>query len=184
MRIITGLRRGRKLKAPPGDAVRPTPERVKEALFNILQFSLEDRVFLDLFAGTGQIGLEALSRGAKRCVFVDNSKLSLNVLRQNIAAADFADASHVVEGDFSTFLLSNREKFDLVFLDPPYRTGLLQRALPLVTEHMQPGGAVICEHPAEEELPEEAGTFRKAKEYRYGKIKLTVYRREDPSGAV
>ncbi len=180
MRIITGLRRGRRLTAPPGEEVRPTPERVKEALFNILQFSLEGRSFLDLFAGTGQIGLEALSRGASRCTFVDSSKRSLAFLRKNIAAASFEDASRVFEGDFAAFLSGTRETFDLAFLDPPYRTGLLQRALPAVTNRMAPGGTVICEHPSDETLPDTAGEFQKERTYRYGKVMLTVYRRQQP----
>ncbi len=180
MRIITGLRRGRKLTAPPGEDVRPTPERVKEALFNILQFSLEGRNFLDLFAGTGQIGLEALSRGAARCTFVDSSKKSLTFLRKNIAAASFESQSSVFEGDFAVFLAGTRETFDLAFLDPPYRTGMLQRALPAAAERMAPGGTLICEHPSDETLPETAGAFRAERTYRYGKIMLTVYRRAAP----
>lgn len=180
MRIITGLRRGRRLTAPPGETVRPTPERVKEALFNILQFSIEGRSFLDLFAGTGQIGLEALSRGAARCTFVDSGKLSLPYLKKNIAAASFGESARVYEGDFAAFLAGNRERFDLAFLDPPYRTGLLQRALLAVPDHMAPGGTVICEHPSDESVPDGAGPFQKVRSYRYGKIMLTVYRREDP----
>lgn len=96
MRIITGSRRGRKLKTLPGDAVRPTPDRVKEALFNILQFDLEGRVFLDLFAGSGQIGLEALSRGAKRAVFVDSAKASCGVVLENIHTTGFENEAQVM----------------------------------------------------------------------------------------
>ncbi len=177
MRIITGTKRGKKLITPEGMRVRPTSDRVKEALFNILQFLIEGRRFLDLFAGSGQIGLEALSRGAQSAVFVDISKDSLRVIRQNIEATGFGCRARAVQADFAGFLRGSRETFDAAFLDPPYRTGLLEQALPLVAARMAPGGIVVCEHPKEEELPETAGRFSKCKTYRYGKIMLTTYRR-------
>ena len=172
MRIITGSRRGRKLKTLPGDAVRPTPDRVKEALFNILQFDLEGRVFLDLFAGSGQIGLEALSRGAKRAVFVDS------VVLENIHTTGFENEAQVMNAEYASYLLRCTETFDIAFLDPPYRTGTLTKALLAVTPHMNRGGIVICEHPTDEELPETAGEFVRVRDYRYGKILLTAYRHQ------
>lgn len=176
MRIITGSRRGRKLKTLEGLAVRPTPDRVKEALFNILQFNVEGRVFLDLFAGSGQIGLEALSRGASRAVFVDQSKASCAIIAENVKTTDFGSQSRIVNADYSAFLLRGPGPFDIAFLDPPYRTGILEKALAAVTPHMNRGGIVICEHPSDEALPEEAGEFVRTREYRYGKILLTAYR--------
>ena len=140
MRIITGSRRGRKLKTLPGDAVRPTPDRVKEALFNILQFDLEGRVFLDLFAGSGQIGLEALSRGAKRAVFVDSAKASCGVVLENIHTTGFENEAQVMNAEYASYLLRCTETFDIAFLDPPYRTGTLTKALLAVTPHMTRGG--------------------------------------------
>ena len=113
MRIITGSRRGRKLKTLPGDAVRPTPDRVKEALFNILQFDLEGRVFLDLFAGSGQIGLEALSRGAKRAVFVDSAKASCGVVLENIHTTGFENEAQVMNAEYASYLLRCTETFDI-----------------------------------------------------------------------
>lgn len=178
MRIITGTRRGKKLIALEGEQVRPTTDRVKEALFDILQFSVEGRSFLDLFAGSGQMGLEALSRGADRAVFVDVSRDSMRVVEKNVAATGFGDRSRLVLSDFASFLRRERGIFDIAFLDPPYRTGLLQQALPLVAERMAPGGRIACEHPAEEELPPAVGEFCKGKTYRYGKIALTLYQRE------
>lgn len=178
MRIIAGSKRGKKLTAPEGMQVRPTADRVKEALFNILQFSLEGRRFLDLFAGSGQIGLEALSRGAAQAVFVDASKDSIRVVEKNIAAAGFGESAVVVQGDSLSYLRRGGEPFDIAFLDPPYHQGLLPQALPLVAERMNPGGIIVCEHAREEILPEQAGKFRKSKEYHYGKIMLTLYRRE------
>lgn len=176
MRIITGSKRGKKLAALEGEAVRPTTDRVKESLFNILQFQLEGRRFLDLFAGSGQIGLEALSRGAAKAVFVDASRDSTRVVEKNVKACGMTDQAQIVCADFAAFLRGNREKFDIAFLDPPFREGLLPRALALTAEAMNPGGVVVCEHPKEVELPEEAGNFRRDKVYRYGKIMLTAYR--------
>lgn len=176
MRIITGSKRGKKLAALEGEQVRPTTDRVKEALFNILQFTIEGRRFLDLFAGSGQIGLEALSRGAAEAVFVDSLRDSIRVVEQNVKAAGFEDRSRIVQADFAAFLRGNREKFDIAFLDPPYNTGLLEQALPMAAEHMNPGGLILCEHPRQEELPEQAGSFSKFRSYRYGKIALTSYR--------
>lgn len=177
MRIITGTQRGKKLTALEGEQVRPTTDRVKEALFSILQFRLEGRAFLDLFAGSGQIGLEALSRGAARAYFVDSFRDSVRVVEKNIASTGFALRATVFFGDFETFFSQCRERFDIAFLDPPYRTGLLGRALALTPAHMNPGGIIVCEHPVEEEMPQEAGGFEKQKSYRYGKISLTTYSR-------
>ncbi len=179
MRVITGTARGKKLAALQGDQVRPTPDRVKEALYNIIQFEVEGRVFLDLFAGSGQIGIEALSRGAKLAVFVDASKESAAVVEQNLKATGFSDKAKVVLMDSMAFLMQKHQKFDIAFLDPPYRSGLLERALDPVAEGMNLGGSIICEHPKDEELPDSAGEFQKAKSYRYGRICLTIYRHKD-----
>ncbi len=178
MRIITGSRRGKKLRTLEGNAVRPTPDHIKESLFNILQFNIEGRVFLDLFAGSGQIGLEALSRGAERAVFVDSAKASCSVVEDNIRTTDFSEKATVIHSDFSAFLMRTREQFDIAFLDPPYRTGTLEKALLAVVAHMNRGGIVVCEHPTDEPLPDKAGEFVRVKDYRYGKILLTAYRHE------
>lgn len=182
MRIITGSKRGKKLSALEGEQVRPTTDRVKESLFTILQFQLEGRRFLDLFAGSGQIGLEALSRGAAQAVFVDLSRDSIRVVEQNIKACGFRDSAKVVQSDFAAYLRGTREKFDVAFLDPPFRSGLLEQALPLAAGAMNPGGILVCEHPRDEALPEEAGPFRKYREYRYGKIMLTTYLAQEAQG--
>lgn len=179
MRVITGTARGKRLVTREGEAVRPTPERVKEALFSIVQFEIEGRRVLDLFAGSGQLGIEALSRGAREAVFVDSSRESAAVVRKNVESCGFADMARIEIMDFSAFLMRSEKPFDLAFLDPPYRTGLLQRALPLTVSKMNPGGTVICENPMDEELPQEAGDFVRQRQYRYGKICLTVYRRKD-----
>ena len=179
MRIIAGEWRGRRLETREGMDVRPTPERVKEALFNILQFQLEGRRVLDLFAGSGQLGLEALSRGAAEAVFVDESRESTAVVKRNIASLKAEAKTRLYQTDFAAFLMRRQEPFDIVFLDPPYRSGKLEAALPLAAAITNPGGTIIAEHPTDEELPDEAGDFRKGKSYRYGKIYLTVYRHKD-----
>lgn len=182
MRIITGSRRGTRLTALEGEQVRPTTDRVKESLFNILQFQIEGRRFLDLFAGSGQIGLEALSRGAASAVFVDASKQSVAVVEKNIRATGLSQQAKVVLGDSIGYLRRCRETFDVAFLDPPYRTGLLEQALELLPGCMSPGGIIVCEHPTDEALPEKVGAFSQVKSYRYGKILLTSYRRMGEDG--
>ncbi len=176
MRIISGARRGKNLTSPEGTEVRPTTNMVKESVFNILQFGIEGRRFLDLFAGSGQMGLEALSRGAAEAVFVDSSRESVKVIEKNITATGFKDRSRVVSADFEGFLQRERGVFDIAFMDPPYREGLMERALELTARRMAPGGVILCEHGSREELPERAGEFKKAKVYKYGKTSVTAYR--------
>lgn len=177
MRVITGLAKGRRLEELPGLDTRPTTSRVKEGLFSAIQFDIEGRRVLDLFAGTGQLGIEALSRGARNCVFVDSSRDSQNITRQNLQHTGLAKASRVAAMDFAAFLRSTNEVFDIAFLDPPYDKGLIPEALPLLVEKMSPGGAILCETRVKEPLPEQVGKFAVKKSYRYGKIKLTLYRR-------
>ncbi|NLJ30615.1 MAG: 16S rRNA (guanine(966)-N(2))-methyltransferase RsmD [Clostridiales bacterium] len=179
MRVITGTARGKRLSTLEGESVRPTPDRVKEALFSIVQFEIEGRRVLDLFAGSGQLGIEALSRGAREAVFVDAGKEPAAMVRKNLESTGLTERAQVKNMDFAAFLLRSREPFDLAFLDPPYRTGLLQRALPLVAQAMNRGGTILCEHPADEELLGSAGDFVRTRSYRYGKIALTIYRHKD-----
>lgn len=176
MRIISGSKRGKKLIALEGLETRPTTDRVKEALFDILQFSIQGKRFLDAFAGSGQVGIEALSRDAKAAVFLDSSPAALEVIKKNLKASGFSERAVVTRGDTLQLLRRPGEEFDIAFLDPPYRSGLLQQALPLAAGRMAPGGVIACEHPSEEELPDAAGRFAKYKVYRYGKIALTIYR--------
>lgn len=179
MRVITGTARGRRLITLEGDDVRPTTDKVKEALFSIIQFEIEGRRILDLFAGSGQLGIEALSRGAKNCVFVDASKKSVEIVRQNLETTGFTKSSVVLHTDSLAFLRTRAEKYDIAFLDPPYRTGLLQKALGNIERVMSDSGVIVAECPVDEEFPENAGEFIKTKEYKYGKIKLALYRKPD-----
>lgn len=175
MRVISGSARGRRLEALEGNDVRPTTDKVKESIFNIIQFGIEGRRFLDLFAGSGQMGIEAISRGAKQAVFIEQSRKALSVLKKNIASVRFEEKSKVINTDAKAFLSTNREKFDIAFLDPPYNKGILQDVLPLVAENMNKGGLIICESPLKEELSEKIGEFSLDRSYHYGKIKISVY---------
>ncbi|MCQ4022328.1 MULTISPECIES: 16S rRNA (guanine(966)-N(2))-methyltransferase RsmD [unclassified Ruminococcus] len=179
MRVVSGLARGKRLEVLEGDDVRPTTDRVKEAVFSIIQFNIEGRRFLDLFSGSGQMGIEALSRGAKQAVFVDQSRRSIKVINNNIDSVGFRDRARVVNTGADAFLASNSERFDIAFLDPPYGTGLLQAVLPAVVQNMNKGGLIICESPLKEELPEKIGEFSLDRTYRYGKIKISIFCVED-----
>ena len=179
MRVITGTARGRKLAALEGREVRPTTDMVKEAMFSIIQFEVEGASVLDLFAGSGQLGIEALSRGARFCVFVDSSRDSQNIVRQNLQTTGLAKQSRVAAMDCADFLRSTGDTFDIALLDPPYGKGLLQEVLPLLVPRMSPGGAILCESPKGEALPEAVGEYRIRKTYSYGKIALTLYRRPE-----
>ena len=183
MRIISGLARGRKLKEPQGLDTRPTTDKVKESLFNIIQFELEGRRVLDLFAGTGQLGLEALSRGAEYCAFVDQRREAAALVRDNVKLCRFEGRARVAQGEALSFLAACREKFDVVFLDPPYASGLLEKSLEALTgfDILREHGIIVCESGVEWTIPPIAPPYEAGREYRYGQIKLTLCRR---SGSV
>lgn len=179
MRVITGLAKGRRLEELPGLDTRPTTGRMKEGLFSAIQFDVEGRRVLDLFAGTGQLGIEALSRGASFCDFVDSAPAALKVVQRNVKTCGFEDRSACHGKDFAAFLERSREKYGLIFLDPPYASGNLERALAMITtiDIMVRNGIIVCESPADRRMAELPGPYEKGKEYRYGKIKFTLYRR-------
>ena len=182
MRVITGSAKGRRLAELPGLDTRPTTSKMKEGLFSAIQFDIEGRRVLDLFAGTGQLGIECLSRGAAFCDFVDSAPAALKVVRQNVKACGFEDRSVCHGKDFAAFLSRGRETYGLVFLDPPYASGNLERAIELITtiDIVVENGIIVCESPADHVLPELPAPYEKGKEHRYGKIKFTLYcRRHD-----
>lgn len=179
MRVITGLAKGRRLEELPGLDTRPTTSRVKEGLFSAIQFDIQGRRVLDLFAGTGQLGIEALSRGAAFCDFVDSAPAALKIVQRNVKTCGFEDRSACHGKDFTAFLTRCREKYGLVFLDPPYASGNLERALELIAtiDIVVGNGIIVCESPADHPLPELPEPYERGREYRYGKIKFTLYRR-------
>ena len=178
MRIISGSKRGKKLAALEGGKVRPTTDRVKESLFNILQFNISGSSFVDLFAGSGQIGLEALSRGADRGYFVESSREAAGLIRQNILSTGFEDRAELFMGDYKSFFRQKQqESFDIIYIDPPYYENMFLSAAELSSMYVKPAGLIICEHPTTEELPQRIGEAIAGKSYRYGKIELTIYSR-------
>ena len=179
MRVISGSARGRRLNELQGMETRPTTDRVKEALFSIIQFELPGREVLDLFAGTGQLGIEALSRGAARCTFVDQRKDAAALVRENLKRTGLEDRARVVQGDALSYLMSCQEKFHVIFLDPPYQSGFLEKAMEAVStfDILREHGIMICESPLDQVLPDLSQPYERGKDYRYGKIKLTVYRK-------
>ena len=180
MRIISGEARGRRLKELPGMDTRPTTDKVKESLFNIIQFEVEGRRVLDLFGGTGQLGIEALSRGAASCTFVDQRREAIKVIEENVRLCSFTERARVVQGDSLSFLASCRERFGLIFLDPPYRTDLLEKSLESIIafDILSENGIIVCESAADKLMPPAAAPYVWGRDYRYGKIKLTLCRRE------
>ncbi len=178
MRVITGSARGRRLHTLEGNDVRPTPERVKEAVFSAIQFDIEGRQMLDLFAGSGQMGIEALSRGAAKVWFCDIADASLKVVRSNLQSTGFTAQAVVQKADYTSFLATTPEQFDIAFLDPPYAAGILADALAKTVKVMRPTGVILCEHPTEVALPEQVQGFVLQKQYRYGKIAVSMYRHE------
>ena len=180
MRVITGSARGRRLKELEGMETRPTTDRVKEGLFSIIQFDIEGRRVLDLFAGTGQLGIECLSRGAASAVFVDRRADAVKLIKENLKVTDLTDRARVVSGDSMEFLKSLREKFDLIFLDPPYAAGLLEPAIAHIARFdiLAPHGIIVAEHPAGTVLPALSAPYRLHRTYRYGTIGLSIYRRD------
>nr|WP_325182803.1 16S rRNA (guanine(966)-N(2))-methyltransferase RsmD [uncultured Oscillibacter sp.] len=182
MRVITGSAGGRRLLELEGMETRPTTDRVKEGVFNALQFDIEGRRVLDLFAGTGQMGIECLSRGAAAAVFVERRKDAFELVKKNLALTNLQDRATVINGDARDFVVRTGERFDLVFLDPPYASGLLEELLERITapgfDILNPYGIIVAEHPAEKRLPAPPPLFRPLRTYRYGKIAVTLLRRE------
>lgn len=178
MRVITGTAKGRRLETLTGLDTRPTVSKVKEGLFSAIAFEIEGRRVLDLFAGCGQMGIEALSRGAVSCLFVDKSRDAAAVIGRNLRATGLADKATVVCGEALATLNRQSGPFDLVFLDPPYAAGLLLPCLEALTENVAAGGIVLCESDRETDLPETVGGLQLQRTYRYGRVLVRLYRKE------
>lgn len=176
MRVISGTARGTRLAAlPGGEVTRPTGDRVKEGMFSAVQFMLEGARVLDLFAGSGQLGIEALSRGAQHCVFIDENREACRIVKANLKAAQLEKSAAVWERNAETYLASCGQVFDLILLDPPYHNGTAAALLPAAAQVTAPGGVVLCETEYGAELPESCGTLKMKKQYKYGTVALTRY---------
>lgn len=176
MRVISGNYRGRKLNAPKGDDIRPTTDNVKESIFNIIQFDIEGRKVLDLFAGTGQLGIECLSRGAAKVVFTDKNKLSVNAVKENLAMCK--SNAEVICTDALSYI-ENCGKFDIIFIDPPYDSGLYIPVLEKIYKFdiLNVGGIIICESRKEENIPEPVNGYSIFRTRNYGRIKITIIKK-------
>ena len=177
MRVITGSARGRRLGELKGMETRPTTDKVKESIFNCIQFDVENARVLDLFAGSGQMGIEALSRGAQRAVFVDMRSEACTVIRGNLEKTRLLARAQIVRSDFQSYLTRCREQFDLIFLDPPYDGIFLENAMKSISEIdiLSDCGILICERPAEKALPAQLGALSLRREYRYGRASVSIY---------
>lgn len=179
MRVITGKARGVQLKTPDGLLTRPTSDRVKEALFSIIQFEIPGARVLDLFGGTGQLGIEALSRGAKDAVFVDAREDACRLIRENLKRTRLDSNAKVIRCDYLEYLKRCTENFQIILLDPPYAEVFLENALKCIAEIdiLQSGGIIVAERPVGKELPWEFEGFIRSRDYKYGKTLLTIYRK-------
>lgn len=176
MRVITGTARGKKLKTLENLDIRPTSDMVKEAIFSIIQFDVPGASVLDLFAGSGQLGVEALSRGASHCVFVEKNRAAYEIVNDNLNHCDLKKNSRVVLMDSLDYLKAAKSGLDIALLDPPYRQGLIEKALPLLDSKMNEGAIIVCEHEKELTLADSYGRMQLHKRYKYGKIAVTVYK--------
>ncbi len=179
MRVITGKARGTLLKTPEGMLTRPTTDKVKEALFSIIQFDVPGANVLDLFGGTGQLGIEALSRGAESAVFVDHREDACRLIRENLRRTSLAQQARVVRSDYLDYLNQCRDPFDIVFLDPPYAEVFLENSLKKLVEIdiLRSGGIIVAERPVNKALACEFSGYQRSRDYKYGNILLTLFRR-------
>ena len=179
MRVVAGKARGTVLKTPKGMQTRPTSDRVKEAMFSIIQFDIPGAKVLDLFGGTGQLGIEALSRGAKSVVFVDQSDNACKLIKENLVKAKLDYDGKIIKNDYENYLQTTRESFDIILLDPPYAEIFLEKCLKLITEIdiLHSGGIIVCERPLGKDLLGEFDGYTRSKDYKYGNTLLAVYRK-------
>ncbi len=178
MRVISGKSRGTSLYSLEGNHTRPTTDRVKESMFSIINFHIPDSIVLDLFAGSGALGIEALSRGAKKCWFVENSRAAADIVKKNIEKTNLGENALLKVVDYKAFLNSVDEKFDVILLDPPYNKKMCDEAMKIIYERnlLSDDGIIMCET----EYPEIITTdFEKKKDYKYGKIKLSLFFNKD-----
>lgn len=180
MRVIAGDYKGRRLDCIEGMEIRPTTDKVKESLFNILGNAVIDSAFLDLFSGTGGIGIEALSRGAKYVVFIDANIKSIKVLKGNLDHLNIKDNVEVFHTDYTTAiskLYKYKKQFDIIFIDPPYRVGTAESALEEIDKNsiLSQSGVIIVEHDSKEDMPQSVGKLYLYRIKQYGNTALSFY---------
>jgi 16S rRNA (guanine966-N2)-methyltransferase len=181
VRVITGTAKGKPLKTVKGRDIRPTADRVKESLFNVIAGRVVDADFLDLFAGSGSVGIEALSRGARSCTFVELMTPHLKVVEENLASTNLKDRAELLRRDARAALVDlghRKKRFDLIFVDPPYGQDLVPAALTSIDQHglLAADGWVICEHHRKDPVPDSAGGLTKFRELVFGETVLSIYR--------
>lgn len=183
LRIIGGQFRGKKIKHPETEAVRPTKDRIREAVFNMIAGYVPGAKVLDLFAGSGAFGLESLSRGAERAVFVEQDSLCSSVLEGNIESLRVGDKTSIIREDtFKAIELLDKDKegFDLVFSDPPYNMGMAKKTLIMINHYdiLNPSGLLIIEHHEAESIPDSSGDVSLFKQKTYKDISISVFRKK------
>jgi len=185
MRIIGGTAKGRRLRIGKTPEIRPTSDYLKEVVFDILQKHINDVRFLDLFAGSGNVGIEALSRGASEVIFVDRSPRSIGIIESNLQTLGLSDRATLMRIDAWTAIKrmgSRHEKFSVIFVDPPYRQGILLSTLIALSASnlLEDDGVIIVEHFHKEELPKEVPGLTRDREIRHGESKLSFFLKEKP----
>lgn len=164
---------------PEGTDTRPTTEKVKEALFSAIQFNIEGKTVLDLFAGSGQLGIEALSRGAKKCVFIEKDRAAADLVKKNVTSTGFSGCSLISSMDAYMFLEHSSDKFGLVFLDPPYGCGFIEKAEAGISRVTDESSIVVCETAKNEELPESYASLPLAFDRVYSDVRIRIYRKSE-----
>jgi 16S rRNA (guanine(966)-N(2))-methyltransferase RsmD len=176
MRVITGIAKGKPLHSLSGKDTRPTGDKIKESMFSVIQFEVDGAVVLDLFAGSGQLGIEALSRGAGKAYFADINAKAVEIIKANLEYTGLEGAARVDKLPFEAFLRLCKDTFDIAFVDPPYERGLAEKALLLLVPKMRETGVIICEHEKRLALPQKVGSFAIERVYEYGSVNVTIMR--------
>ena len=182
MRVVSGTKKGKALKAVPGSSTRPTTDKVKEAMFNIIGPYFNGGIVLDLFAGSGGLGIEALSRGADKAIFVDRDGKAIQTIHDNVKTCDLTDQAEIYRNEAERALkavIKRGLSFDLIFLDPPYKKQQLVKLLEMINGEkvLADGGTIICEHGSDIQLPDTVGILEKQKNEKYGIISITIYKK-------
>lgn len=174
MKIIRGILKGRIIKNYNIIGTRPTMDRVKESIFNSIQNYIEDSICLDLFAGSGNLGIEAISEGAKTCYFIDNNYRAINVIKNNIKEFNIEDKSIVVKSDYKKYLENTKNKFDIIFLDPPYKNKIINEIINIIIEKnlLNHNGIIICEY----EFDDVISNLELIKEKKYGSKYVKIFK--------